>query len=316
MQANGMIFWDWNGTLMDDVDFTHSCLNWMLETHGYPQRYDLAAYREIFGFPIEEYYIRAGFNFAKHPYAELAERFMEHYNAGVDACPPSAHAAETLAELSRRGWRQSVLSASRRDYLIEQVAARGLQGYFTELLGLADIYGVSKVQVGKQWLAQSGIAPAACVMVGDTQHDAEVAKALGTKCVLYTGGHQSARGSRLCARMSSTIWHSCRSCWKPYNVHLTTSDLQKSEVVFVLAGSLSQSRIRSPAPPRGSLWRNRKLCVDCQGSHFGGSGCDQREQTERARLFASTTYLFLLCPPPAQIYRKFIQKPAKITLQV
>ena len=62
MQANGMIFWDWNGTLMDDVDFTHSCLNWMLETHGYPQRYDLAAYREIFGFPIEEYYIRAGFN--------------------------------------------------------------------------------------------------------------------------------------------------------------------------------------------------------------------------------------------------------------
>ena len=49
MQANGMIFWDWNGTLMDDVDFTHSCLNWMLETHGYPQRYDLAAYREISG---------------------------------------------------------------------------------------------------------------------------------------------------------------------------------------------------------------------------------------------------------------------------
>ena len=130
MQANGMIFWDWNGTLMDDLDFTHGCLNWMLETHGYPQRYDLAAYREIFGFPIEEYYIRAGFDFARHPYPELAECFMAHYNAGVDACPPSAHAAETLAELSRRGWRQSVLSASRRDYLIEQVAARGLQGNF------------------------------------------------------------------------------------------------------------------------------------------------------------------------------------------
>ena len=105
MQANGMIFWDWNGTLMDDLDFTHGCLNWMLETHGYPQRYDLAAYREIFGFPIEEYYIRAGFDFARHPYPELAECFMAHYNAGVDACPPSAHAAETLAELSRQGWR-------------------------------------------------------------------------------------------------------------------------------------------------------------------------------------------------------------------
>ena len=191
MQANGMIFWDWNGTLLDDVNFTHSCLNWMLETHGYPQRYDLAAYREIFDFPIEEYYIRAGFDFQRHPYPELAARFMEHYNAGVDACPPSRHAADTLAALSRRGWRQSVLSASRRDYLIEQVAARGLQGFFTELLGLADIYGVSKVQVGLDYLHRSGLDPAACVMIGDTTHDAEVAAALGTRCVLYTGGHQS-----------------------------------------------------------------------------------------------------------------------------
>ena len=191
MQPTGMIFWDWNGTLLDDVDFTHSCLNWMLETHGYPQRYDLTAYREIFGFPIEEYYRKAGFDFARHPYPMLAERFMEHYNAGVDACPPSRHAADTLAALSRRGWRQSVLSASLRDYLIEQVAARGLQGFFTELLGLTDIYGVSKVQVGLDYLHHSGLDPAACVMVGDTTHDAEVAAALGARCVLYTGGHQS-----------------------------------------------------------------------------------------------------------------------------
>ena len=28
-------------------------------------------------------------------------------------------------------------------------------------------------------------------MVGDTDHDAEVAAAIGATCVLYTGGHQS-----------------------------------------------------------------------------------------------------------------------------
>ena len=56
---------------MDDVDFTHECLNWMLETHGYPQRYDLAAYRELFGFPIEDYYRCAGFDFARHPTRNL-----------------------------------------------------------------------------------------------------------------------------------------------------------------------------------------------------------------------------------------------------
>ena len=121
----------------------------------------------------------------------LAQRFMDHYNAGVDRCPVSRHAADTLAALRRRGWQQSVLSASRRDYLIEQVSARGLQDFFTELLGLADIYGKSKVQLGQTYLQHSGLDPASCVMIGDTQHDAEVAQALGTRCVLYTGGHQS-----------------------------------------------------------------------------------------------------------------------------
>ena len=87
-------------------------------------------------------------------------------------------------------------------------------------------------------------------MVGDTQHDAEVAKLpLAQNACSTPAATSPARGSRRCARTSSTIWHSCRSCWKPYNVHLTTSDLQKSEVVFVLAGSPSQSRIRSPDSP-------------------------------------------------------------------
>ena len=121
-------------------------------------------------------------------------------------CPAMANAAATLAELQRRGWQQAVLSASRRDYLIEQVRARGLEDYFTELLGLQDIYGVSKVQVGKDWLRNSGVDPAACVMVGDTTHDAEVAAAMGTKCVLCTSGHQSrARLEAVCAHVIDDI---------------------------------------------------------------------------------------------------------------
>lgn len=206
MQPNGMIFWDWNGTLMDDVEYTRSCLNGVLAEYGYPQRYDLTAYREVFGFPIEEYYRRVGFDFARHPYPVLAQSFMDRYNAGVDTCPAAAPAAKTLETLRQKGWKQAVLSASRRDYLIEQVSARGLEGYFTELLGLQDIYGVSKVQVGQEWLRKSGLDPASCVMVGDTDHDAEVAAALGTKCVLTTTGHQSrARLEAVCENIIDSL---------------------------------------------------------------------------------------------------------------
>ncbi len=191
MQPNGMIFWDWNGTLMDDVDYSVDCLNWMLTEHGYPQQYDLAAYQEVFGFPIEDYYRTVGFDFDRHPYPVLAEHYMQHYNAGVDSCPAFGSVVPVLTELSRRGWRQAVLSASRQDYLIEQVSARGLRGYFSELLGLSDIYGKSKVQVGLDHLRRCGLDPACCVMIGDTQHDAEVAAAMGIKCVLCARGHQS-----------------------------------------------------------------------------------------------------------------------------
>lgn len=191
MQPDKIVFWDWNGTLLDDVDFTLSCLNWLLARHDYPQRYDLAAYREVFGFPIEDYYRRAGFDFARHPYPVLARRFMDRYNAGVAACAPFAQAAGVLSALAQQGWSQVVLSASRQDYLIEQVSQRGLAGYFTELLGLQDIYGAGKVQRGRDWLQSLDTAPERCVMVGDTLHDAEVAQALGAQCVLYTGGHQS-----------------------------------------------------------------------------------------------------------------------------
>lgn len=186
-----LVLWDWNGTLLDDVNYSLGCLNGLLAQYGYPQRYSLEAYREIFGFPIEEYYRRVGFDFHRDPYPVLAQSYMDRYNAGVEECAPTATAASTLEALRSLGKRQVILSASRRDYLIEQASQRGLKGYFTELLGLSDIYGVSKIQLGLDFLAESGVDPARCLMIGDTDHDAQVATALGAKCVLFTGGHQS-----------------------------------------------------------------------------------------------------------------------------
>ena len=200
------IFWDWNGTLLDDLDLSLDILNDILGAFDYPQRFTEDSYREIFGFPIEDYYIRVGFDFARHPYPMLAQCYMDRYNAAVPHCPAMAHAAETLARLQGLGYQQVILSASRRDYLIEQVSARGLKGYFTELLGLSDIYGVSKVQAGLDYLQTSGLNPAACVMVGDTDHDAEVAAAMGIRCILIASGHQNrARLEAVCPTVLKDI---------------------------------------------------------------------------------------------------------------
>ncbi len=191
MADTQLIFWDWNGTLMDDAAYSCACLNGLLDEYGYPQRYTLGTYREVFGFPIEAYYRRVGFDFGRDPFPVLAESYMELYNAGVDGCPLTAGAADTLGALAGRCEGQVLLSVSHRDYLTDQAARRGVDRRFTAMLGLTDIRGAGKVELGRSYIHSIGADPARCVMIGDTDHDAETARAMGVRCILYTGGHQS-----------------------------------------------------------------------------------------------------------------------------
>lgn len=65
-----LVLWDWNGTLLDDVDLCVDALNRLLARFHYPQRYDKTQYREIFCFPVQDYYVRAGFDFSRTPFDE------------------------------------------------------------------------------------------------------------------------------------------------------------------------------------------------------------------------------------------------------
>ena len=143
-----LVLWDWNGTLLDDVDLCVDALNRLLARFHYPQRYDKTQYREIFCFPVQDYYVRAGFDFSRTPFDELARSYMEDYIPASAACPLADGALEALDLFSGAGVRQVVLSASRRDTLEQQVSQRGIRSRFDRLLGLGDIYARSKVEIG------------------------------------------------------------------------------------------------------------------------------------------------------------------------
>ena len=185
-----LILWDWNGTLLDDVELCENALNRLLQRYGYPQRYDHEQYRAIFGFPVEDYYVRAGFDFTRHSFAELAESYMEDYIPASAACPLMAGAVDALEAFKNAGLRQVILSASPVTTLTRQVEERGVTPYFDRLLGLGDIYAKSKVEVGLAFMRESGIDAEKTVMIGDSVHDFEVAQALGVHCVLQSAGHQ------------------------------------------------------------------------------------------------------------------------------
>ena len=89
------------------------------------------------------------------------------------------------------GLRQVVLSATRRDMLEDQIRRFPIRHFFYDVLGLDDIYAGSKEEIGRAYLHGCGIPAEATVMLGDTLHDAEVARAIDAHCILIARGHQS-----------------------------------------------------------------------------------------------------------------------------
>lgn len=184
------ILWDWNGTLLNDVELCVDLLNTMLTRYGYAPVSGLQEYRSIFGFPIERYYERAGFDFTRTPYCVLSKEYMQLYAPQSLSCALQDHARSVLSLFRQHGLRQVILSASEKELLQSHVAHHSLTPYFDTLVGLSDIYAKSKTEIGLAWLRESGQNPARTVMIGDSVHDFEVAQALGVSCVLFAGGHQ------------------------------------------------------------------------------------------------------------------------------
>lgn len=184
------ICWDWNGTLLDDVEACVDAINRMMSRRALGALC-VTRYRDIFSFPVQEYYRRLGFVLEEECWEEMAREFHEFY-LGVH--PPTLHeqVPEILSFVQEAGVGMSILSACERRLLTEMVEAFGLSDYFDHINGLDDLYARSKLAQGRQLVGQLALASEEVLLVGDTLHDAEVADELGCDCLLVSRGHQSA----------------------------------------------------------------------------------------------------------------------------
>jgi phosphoglycolate phosphatase len=188
---NRHIIWDWNGTLLDDLDVCIEVINGMLAPRGLPLL-DRERYHERFDFPVRDYYSRLGFDFAKESFERLSVEFISAYDARRWDCRLHGGASEVLSAVTRGGATQSILSAYRHETLVEIVAHFGLEHHFVRLTGLDNIFAHSKAELGRAWIAELGLPPADVLMVGDTLHDLDVARHMGVECILVASGHHPA----------------------------------------------------------------------------------------------------------------------------
>lgn len=186
------VVWDWNGTLLDDLDCVLGVTNQLLAEFDLPLLRGVPDYHAVFRFPVADYYADLGFDTSTDGNFEAASvRFIDLYLAAARRCVLHPGAVETLTALRSAGVGQVLVSASEQRNLTAQLAPFELDRWLDGAFGLSDIYAVSKLAVAERWLDDSGLGASDVLFVGDSEHDFEIADALGARCVLFSGGHHA-----------------------------------------------------------------------------------------------------------------------------
>lgn len=189
------VIWDWNGTLLDDTDLCIETINWLLFKRNLPSL-DTTKYKEVFSFPVKDYYAEIGFNFSEEPFEIPAREFIDKYNRDVEHCNLHRGVVEILEHFHQIGKQQIVLSAMEQSVLEQTLEQNKIIHFFDEVSGLDNHYAHSKIENGKTLIRKMELNPEEICLVGDTIHDFEVAQELGCQCVLIANGHQSEKRLR------------------------------------------------------------------------------------------------------------------------
>ncbi|MCB2195632.1 MAG: HAD hydrolase-like protein [Bacteroidetes bacterium] len=184
-----LIIWDWNGTLLNDIDACVDSMNIMLSRRKM-KRITTDYYKSVFTFPVQKYYEQLGFNFEKESFEELSVEYIDLYKEASQNAPLQIGSVDVLESFKRADHKQIILSASEQIALETQVKERDISQFFHSLLGLNNIHAKSKVNNAINYIEKWNIKGDEIILIGDTYHDYEVAQALGCRSILINKGHQ------------------------------------------------------------------------------------------------------------------------------
>jgi phosphoglycolate phosphatase len=183
------IIWDWNGTLINDIDVVLFAMNASMKKRGM-EELTVDEYKKVFTFPVKDYYKLLGFSFKEESFENVNDEFMTTFSELSDQIILHDGVETVLAYIKDQGLTQSILSACEHTLLNQQVKAQGIERYFAQIQGLSNNHADSKVQNGINLVTNLSLDPQTVLFIGDTSHDAEVAKAIGCDSMIIANGHQ------------------------------------------------------------------------------------------------------------------------------
>ena len=193
--ATPLAIWDVDGTLVDSRETIAWCMAEGFAGVGLPRpRYDET--RRIVGLTLHHAVEEMTPGLAPATQAAITDGYRAAFQ-GLHADPTFKEplysgAAELLARLAERGWRQAVATGKSRRGLDRVVALNGWEQVFCTLHCSDDGPGKPHPAMVLAALKATGTPAARAVMIGDTVHDMRMARAAGVRAVAVTWGFHTA----------------------------------------------------------------------------------------------------------------------------
>lgn len=185
------VIWDWNGTLLDDLEIVVGAVNASLAEIGAPP-IDADGYRDHYTRPVHVFYERLlGRSVSAGEWAHIDGIFHRVYRNRLGGARLTGDALRALDAVAARGATQSLLSMWWHDELIPATQRFGVDRYMTRIDGNRGEAGETKLRHLSSHLAALGRTRA--VVIGDSLDDGWAAHGAGVPCVLYDGGSHHRR---------------------------------------------------------------------------------------------------------------------------
>lgn len=192
MQRIKTIVWDWNGTLLNDVDININIVNKMLKASNI-RTISKEYYRSIFSFPITEFYISLGFKVNESPslFFDLVRTYNKLYHERLFSGSLFPNVKQTLQHLKESKVQQIILSGQNQTDLDKQVDYFSVRDYFELVKGSEQKDASDKKEQLAHILNCKKLAHKETMIIGDTVYDWALATSFGMPCVLFSHGHQN-----------------------------------------------------------------------------------------------------------------------------
>jgi len=191
-----LLVFDWDGTIIDSASTIAECIRLAAADIGLPVPTKEQA-SHVIGLGLQDALRHAVPSLEPQRVPEFVERYREHFRASEHTMDLFGGMRELLASLQKKRILGIATGKSRRG-LDRSLEATGLKPYFQASRCADETHPKPHPAMLLELMDELGVAAEGALMIGDTSHDLEMARAAGVDALAVTYGAHAEQTLRSC----------------------------------------------------------------------------------------------------------------------